>query len=50
MDPMDMLRVTAEASYSLGNLTTLRLDLVRVFESPMGVSTDLFFLIHNYGR
>jgi hypothetical protein len=47
---MDTLRVTAEASYSLGNSTTLRVDLVRLLESPMGSSTNLYFMVHNYGR
>jgi hypothetical protein len=50
MDPMDTLRVTAEASYSLGNNTTVRVDLVRLLESPMGASTNLYFMVHNYGR
>jgi hypothetical protein len=49
-DAMDMLRVTAEASYSLGDLTMLRLDLVRVLESSMGTSTEIFFMVHHYGR
>jgi hypothetical protein len=49
-DSMDMVRVTAEASYSLGRLTMLRLDLVRVLDSSMGPSTELFFLVHHYGR
>jgi len=49
-DAMDMVRITAEASYSLGDLTMLRLDLVRVLESSMGTSTELYFMVHHYGR
>lgn len=46
----DFLRMTWEVSFSLGDLTLLRLDLVRVMESSMDTSTELFFLVHHYGR
>jgi hypothetical protein len=49
-EAMDFVRVTAEATYSLGDLTVLRLDLVRQLESSMGTSTDIFFQVHHYGR
>jgi hypothetical protein len=47
-DFSDIARVTFETSMALGRVTMLRIDIVRTLEGSVG--TDVFFMIHHYGR